>query len=178
MYQVGIDLGGTKIEGILVDVCGATHFRYRIPTEQENGYDHILHNIKEVYDTVTSKAGGGGIAHSVGIGVPGAVSPEDGTLMNSNTLCLNRRHVKKDLESLLNVNVAIENDANCFALAEALKGAGMGNDLVFGVIMGTGCGGGIVYKGGIVRGRQSIAGEWGHMSIDPGGPACYCGSSG
>jgi fructokinase len=99
-------------------------------------------------------------------------------LKNSNTICLNGQPLKADLERMLGRNIEIQNDANCFAMAEALHGAGKGKNLVFGVIMGTGCGGGIVHKGEVITGPQAIAGEWGHMSIDPGGPACYCGQRG
>jgi fructokinase len=99
-------------------------------------------------------------------------------MKNSNTTCLNGKTFKADLEKKLGRKILIENDANCFALAEAVKGAGRGKKMVFGVIMGTGCGGGIVYQGEVITGRQSIAGEWGHMSIDPHGPDCYCGKKG
>ena len=113
-----------------------------------------------------------------GIGTPGAISPRTGLLKNSNTVCMNGQPVKADLEKLLGRKIEIQNDANCFAMAEALLGAGRGKKLVFGVIMGTGCGGGIVYKGEVFTGAQAIAGEWGHMSIDPHGPLCYCGQQG
>ena len=101
-----------------------------------------------------------------------------GLLKNSNTVCLNGRPLKTDLEKLLARKIEIQNDANCFAMAEARHGAGRGKKLVFGVIMGTGCGGGIVHKGEVITGPQAIAGEWGHTSIDPNGPACYCGQRG
>jgi fructokinase len=113
-----------------------------------------------------------------GIGTPGAISPRTGLLKNSNTVCMNGQPVKADLEKLIGRKIEIQNDANCFAMAEALLGAGKGKNLVFGVIMGTGCGGGIVYKGEVFTGPQAIAGEWGHMSIDPDGPVCYCGQKG
>ena len=113
-----------------------------------------------------------------GIGTPGAISPRTGLLKNSNTVCMNGQPVKADLEKLLGRKIEIQNDANCFAMAEALLGAGRGKKLVFGVIMGTGCGGGIVYKGEVFTGPQAIAGEWGHMSIDPSGPLCFCGRRG
>jgi fructokinase len=116
--------------------------------------------------------------HTFGIGTPGAISPRTGLLKNSNTVCLNGQPLKADLESLLARRIEIQNDANCFAMAEALHGAGRGKGLVFGIIMGTGCGGGIVHKGEVIVGRQAIAGEWGHTSIDPSGPSCYCGKRG
>jgi len=99
-------------------------------------------------------------------------------LKNSNTVCMNGQPVKADLERLLGRKMEIQKDANCFAMAEALLGAGRGKKLVFGIIMGTGCGGGIVYKGEVITGPQAIAGEWGHMSIHPDGPLCFCGQRG
>jgi fructokinase len=116
--------------------------------------------------------------HTFGIGVPGVVSPRTGLMKNSNTLCLIGRPLKTDLERMLGRKMEIQNDANCFAMAEALHGAGRGKKLVFGVIMGTGCGGGIVHNGEVITGPQAIAGEWGHMSINPEGPLCYCGQRG
>ncbi|TMB05008.1 MAG: ROK family protein, partial [Deltaproteobacteria bacterium] len=114
----------------------------------------------------------------VGIGTPGSLSARDGTLKNSNTTCLNGRPLHADLERRLGLRVLLENDANCFALAEARAGAGQGRAMVFGVILGTGVGGGIVHEGRIWVGPQHIAGEWGHHAIDPSGPACYCGQRG
>ena len=113
-----------------------------------------------------------------GIGTPGAISPRTGLLKNSNTVCMNGQPVKADLEKLIGRQIEIQNDANCFAMAEARFGAGQGKNLVFGIIMGTGCGGGIVHKGEVFTGPQAIAGEWGHMCIDPHGPLCYCGNNG
>ena len=176
MFRIGIDLGGTKIEGIVLDGSGVEIFRKRIDTEQQHGYAHILKRIQLLHEELTRNINGA--AHTVGIGTPGAISRRTGLLKNSNTVCLNGRPLKSDLEHLLRRKVEIQNDANCFAMAEALYGAGKGKNLVFGVIMGTGCGGGIVYKGEVITGPQGIAGEWGHMSIDPSGPQCYCGQRG
>ncbi|MEZ4885751.1 MAG: ROK family protein [Chitinophagales bacterium] len=176
IYRLGIDLGGTKIEGIILDGNGQELFRERIATEREKGYQHILSNIHQMYQTMTAHIGEQ--AHTFGIGTPGAVSRKTGLLKNSNTVCMNGQPLKEDLEALLQHSVAIQNDANCFAMAEALLGAGKGNKLVFGVIMGTGCGGGIVFDEKVLTGLQSIGGEWGHMSIDPNGPLCYCGDKG
>src|SRR5262245_34883783 len=175
-YRIGIDLGGTKIEGIVLDSTGAERYRKRVDTEQEQGYLHILNRIKDLYLELASHTEGK--PHTFGIGTPGAISPRTGLLKNSNTVCLNGRPVKAELEQMLGRKIAIQNDANCFAMAEALFGAGRGKKLVFGVIMGTGCGGGIVYQGEVVTGPQAIAGEWGHMSINPNGPMCYCGHRG
>jgi fructokinase len=116
--------------------------------------------------------------HTFGIGAPGVVSPRTGLMKNANTLCLIGRPLKTDLERMLRRKIEIQNDANCFALAEALYGAGRGKKLVFGVIMGTGCGGGIVHNGEVITGPQAIAGEWGHMSVNPDGPLSYCGQRG
>ena len=176
MYRIGIDLGGTKIEGVVLDADGKEIFRKRIATEREGGYQHILNRIKSVHDELVATVPNQ--PATFGIGTPGAISPRTGLLKNSNTVCMNGQPVKTDLEKLLGRNIEIQNDANCFAMAEALLGAGRGKNLVFGVIMGTGCGGGIVYKGEVFTGAQAIAGEWGHMSIDPNGPLCYCGKQG
>jgi len=176
MFRIGIDLGGTKIEGIVLDGSGRELLRKRVDTQQENGYLHILKRIKALYDE--SVAVIHGKAHTFGIGTPGAISPRTGLLRNSNTACLNGQPLKADLERVLGRKIGIQNDANCFAMAEALHGAGRGRNLVFGVILGTGCGGGIVYRGQVITGPQAIAGEWGHMSINPDGPVCYCGQRG
>jgi len=176
MFRIGIDLGGTKIEGIVLDAQGKELFRKRVETQQEKGYTHILNRIKGLYDELA--AGIQGAPHTFGIGTPGAVSPRTGFLKNSNTLCMNGQPLKPELERMLGRKVEMQNDANCFAMAEALFGAGKGRKLVFGVIMGTGCGGGIVHKGEVITGPQGIAGEWGHMSIVPDGPLCYCGQRG
>ena len=173
--RIGIDLGGTKTEGVVLDPDGREIFRKRIDTERDGGYEHILQRVRELYRGLTAHAAG---PHTLGIGTPGAVSARTGLLKNSNTTCLNGRPLRHDLERLLGRSVEIQNDANCFTLAEGLMGAGKGCRTVFGVILGTGCGGGIMIDGAILAGRQSIAGEWGHMSIDPEGPVCYCGSRG
>ncbi|MBN2300873.1 MAG: ROK family protein [Lentisphaerae bacterium] len=176
MFRLGIDLGGTKIEGIALDSDGKECFRKRVPTEQEQGYDRILDNIRLLYDALVKNIGNA--THTLGIGTPGAISQNTGLLKNSNTVCLNNMPVKADLEKLIGRNIPIQNDANCFAMAEAMYGAGKEKNIVFGVIMGTGCGGGIVCNGSVITGLQSIAGEWGHMSIDPNGPKCYCSARG
>ena len=116
--------------------------------------------------------------HALGVGTPGALSARTGLLKNSNTVCLNGQPLQRMLETSLRHPVRIENDANCFALAEAWQGAGRGQGCVFGIIMGTGCGGGIVIDGQVRTGPQALAGEWGHMVIDPAGPPCYCGAHG
>ena len=176
MLRIGIDLGGTKIEGIVLDGQGEELIRKRIDTQQEGGYRHILERIAGLYRELAAAIDSQ--PHTFGIGTPGAVSPRTGQLKNSNTVCLNGQPFKTDLEYLLGRVIVLQNDANCFVMAESLYGAGRGNQLVFGVIMGTGCGGGIVHKGEVIVGRQGIAGEWGHTSIAPDGPQCYCGNRG
>jgi len=173
--RIGIDLGGTKIEGVVLDRENRVAFRHRIPTESQRGYDHILDAVAVVATECRRAAPE---CRSIGIGTPGAVSSRDGTMKNCNTTCLNGRRLHHDLAARLRVPVCLENDANCFALAEATAGAGHDAPLVFGVILGTGVGGGIVHRGELLRGPQHLAGEWGHHSIDPSGPACYCGQRG
>lgn len=176
MHRIGIDLGGTKIEGVVLDQTGREIFRKRIATEREQGYQHILNRLKSMHDDLVAAISGQ--PTTFGIGTPGTVSPRTGLLKNSNTVCMNGQPVKADLERMLGRKIEIQNDANCFAMAEALMGAGKGKKLVFGVIIGTGCGGGIVHNGEVLTGPQGIAGEWGHMSIDPNGPPCFCGGRG
>lgn len=175
MNRIGIDLGGTKIEGVVLDSGARVVSRTRIATESDGGYEHILARIAHVIDQLRPHAPD---STSIGIGTPGSVSSRDGTLKNSNTACLNGRRLREDLAERLGLEVHIENDANCFALAEARAGAGREAELVFGVIMGTGVGGGLVWRGGIWRGPQHLGGEWGHHRVDPLGPSCYCGHRG
>jgi len=173
--RFGIDLGGTKTEGVILDPDGRERFRERVPTDASS-YDAVLAGIERVYRRMREHAGSA--AHTLGIGTPGAVSQRTGLLKNSNTVCMNGMPVARDLRARLGRSLALENDANCFALAEALHGAGRNKRVVFGVILGTGCGGGIVIDGAVHRGLQAIAGEWGHTVIDPAGPPCYCGQRG
>jgi fructokinase len=174
-YAIGIDLGGTKIEGVVLDPAGAVCRRLRVPTEQERGYAHILERVGGLVAELRPDAP---VCDRVGVGAPGSLSARDRTLKNSNTVCLNGRPLLADLEARLGLPVRLENDANCFALAEARAGAGRGHECVFGVILGTGVGGGIVFRGTLWTGSQDIAGEWGHHGIDPAGPSCYCGRRG
>jgi len=173
--RIGIDLGGTKIEGVVLGPDNKPVFRQRIATESAAGYEHIVERIALLFERLRRAAPE---CDAVGIGTPGAISSRDGTMKNSNTACLNGRPLHADLSLRLGVPVRLENDANCFALAEALAGAGQGGALVFGVILGTGVGGGIVHHGEVLRGPQHLAGEWGHHCIDPSGPPCYCGQRG
>ena len=173
--RLGIDLGGTKIEGAVLDGQLRIVARKRVPTERERGYEHILDRVAGLVRELLPRVPG---CVEIGIGTPGALSGRNATLKNSNTTCLNGRPVLADLEARLGLRVRLENDANCFALAEARAGSGRGHDVVFGVILGTGVGGGIVLRGEVWPGPQHIAGEWGHHVIDPAGPACYCGQRG
>jgi len=175
MLRIGLDLGGTKTEGIVMDEAGRILLRKRLPTPQTDGYDAILQNIYTLVRDLEKKTGQ---ACHVGIGTPGAISARTGCLKNSNTVCLNGKPVKTDLGKILGRPIRIANDANCFALSEALDGAGKGYGTVFGVILGTGVGGGIVFHGKLHEGPQHIAGEWGHNVLEADGPACYCGKRG
>ena len=175
MNKIGIDLGGTKIEGILVDENYQSITRKRIPTNPQNGYNSILKSIKDLIDELDAYSDK---ETSIGIGTPGSLSHNSGLIKNSNTECLVGRDFKNDLEKIINRNVFMDNDANCFALAEAKLGAGKNSNLVFGVIMGTGVGGGIVIDKKIHHGRNSIAGEWGHHCLHSNGNSCYCGNMG
>lgn len=176
MHRIGIDLGGTKIEIIILNPANQEIYRKRIPTQQEQGYLAILDKVVRVYEEARQVIDDQ--PHTLGMGIPGSISFKTNLVKNSNTQCLNGKPLKIDLENKLGRQVAVENDANCFTLAEALLGAGNGKEIVFGVIMGTGCGGGIAINGRVHKGIQGIAGEWGHMQIDPRGPECYCGKRG
>jgi len=176
MYKIGIDLGGTKIETIVLDTNGREIYRDRIPTNQERGYASIIEKLAQSYSKAVTVIGGSN--HTFGIGTPGSVSDKTGLMKNSNTLCLNGKPLVTDLQKMINKSVAIENDANCFAMAEASMGAGRGKNIVFGVIMGTGCGGGFVIHNKVLKGLQNLSGEWGHTTIDSNGPQCYCGKKG
>ena len=173
--RIGIDLGGTKIEGVVLDADNRPVFRQRVATESADGYEHILERIAMIADACRREAPEG---CAIGIGTPGAVSSRDGTMKNCNTTCLNGRRLPDDLRQRLGLPIVIENDANCFVLAEAIAGAGRGARLVFGVILGTGVGGGLAYRGELWRGPQHLAGEWGHHAIQDDGPNCYCGQRG
>ena len=176
MYRLGIDLGGTKIECAILDPSGRVLIRERVPTEAEKGLAHILGNIKKIIDKVTTSVPSG---FSIGIGTPGSISMKTGLLRNSNTQCLNGQPLKELLEDELKQDVHVENDANCFALAEATYGAGRDFRVVLGVILGTGCGAGIVVDRKIYTGVNKIAGEFGHHTVSfEDGRLCWCGRRG
>ena len=175
MNKIGIDLGGTKIEGILLDENFNEITRKRISTNQDQGYDSILKSISSLIQDLHTKSNSDA---SIGICTPGIISKNTGLIKNSNTQCLIGKPLKNDLENILKQKISMENDANCFALAEATLGAGKNFDLVFGVIMGTGVGGGVIIRKKIHTGRANIAGEWGHHCVRPDGNSCYCGNNG
>ena len=178
--RLGIDLGGSKIEIIALDAAGAELYRSRVATPQGD-YRGTLKTITALVNTSEQKLGMRG---SIGIGTPGAISRATGRLKNSNSVCLNGQPLVQDLEALLARPVRIANDANCFALSEATDGAAAGAEVVFGVIVGTGTGAGIVVRGRVLDGANSIAGEWGHNPLpwprddERPGAACYCGQQG
>jgi predicted NBD/HSP70 family sugar kinase len=176
----GIDLGGTKIECVALNEDLEPVIRERIATESEKGYDHILSRIKELLELCEKKLDEK--VPSLGIGTPGTLDPQSGLLKNSNTVALNHKPIKKDLEKLLEVPVTIANDANCFALAEThlgvVKEISMEAETVLGLILGTGVGSGLVAHGKVLNGKHGIAGEWGHNFLDESGGMCYCGRIG
>ena len=171
MHHIGIDLGGTKIEGISLDENFHVLDRKRIPTPTEN-YSEILTSIKNLIDELQTSDS------TIGICTPGAISKNTGLIKNSNTQCLIGKSLREDLEQLIHQKIMMENDANCFALAEAKMGAAKDYEVVFGVILGTGIGGGIIMNGIIHHGRTNIAGEWGHHILHQNGNKCYCGKKG
>jgi fructokinase len=178
--RIGIDLGGTKIEGIALDAHGREMRRLRIAAPRGE-YRDTLAAIASIVQALERETGASG---SVGIGIPGAPSPDTGLIKNANSTWLIGRALGPDLEQALGRPVRLANDANCFALSEAIDGAAAGAGVVFGVILGTGCGGGIVVHGCVLTGPNAIAGEWGHNPLPAPdgtewpGPACYCGRSG
>ena len=174
----GIDLGGTKIEGVVLGGTDAPDplCRIRVRTEADRGYRHVLGRIAELVQAMETKVGTA--PARLGIGTPGVLDPQNSTMKNSNTTCLIGQPLQRDLEAELGVPVTLANDANCFALAEARLGAGRAAETVFGVILGTGVGGGFVVGQRALYGCQGIAGEWGHNLLEPQGPKCYCGRHG
>ncbi len=187
--RIGIDLGGTKIEGLVLDDAGRERSRARIATPS-TGYPSTLDAIVQLVARLEREAGlDPRRGTPVGLATPGARSPHTGLIRNANSTCLNGQPLDRDLERRLGRPVRLENDANCLALSEATDGAAAGADPVFAVILGTGVGGAIMAGGGLIRGSMAIAGEWGHNPLPPSpdplrhadewpGPACYCGRRG
>ncbi|MEZ5818292.1 MAG: ROK family protein [Hyphomicrobiaceae bacterium] len=178
--RIGIDLGGTKIEGVALDTDGCERARLRIPAPKGD-YDASIHALCELVAELERAAGASG---PVGIGMPGSISPVSGLVQNANSVWLNGRPLKTDLERAMGRSLRFANDANCFAVSEATDGAGAGATAVFGVILGTGCGGGIVIRQSLIDGPRGIGGEWGHNPLpwmtpeEHPGPACWCGRLG
>jgi len=178
--RIGIDLGGSKIEAVALSPAGVILARLRVPTPRED-YKGTLNAMTTLVDRLERTTGN---AKSVGVGMPGVLSPATGLVKNANAVFLNGRRLDEDLQRLLGRSIKFENDANCFALSEARDGAGQASRVVFGVILGTGIGGGIVVDGRVWSGRNAIAGEWGHNPLpwrlpsECPGPSCYCGREG
>ncbi|HUP98685.1 MAG TPA: ROK family protein [Usitatibacter sp.] len=179
-YRIGIDLGGTKIELAALDPAGAVCLRRRVPTPAGD-YEATLAAVSSLVQAAEAELG---TDASVGVATPGALSRVNGCVKNANSTCLNGRDLQRDLERNLARPVRIANDANCFALSEAVDGAARDAEVVFGVILGTGVGGGLVVRGRLVEGANAIAGEWGHNALplpepdDHPLPLCYCGRRG
>ena len=181
--RIGIDLGGTKTEIIVLDDAGSVRLRRREPTPSGD-YDAILGLVARLVREAEEACGLAAGTAQVGIGTPGSMSRASGLLRGSNSVCMNGKPVKRDLEARLARPIAMANDANCFALSEASDGAARGSDVVFGVILGTGVGGGLVIHARVLEGANGIAGEWGHNPLpwpsgdEMPGPACFCGRHG
>ncbi|MEC7226851.1 MAG: ROK family protein [Candidatus Latescibacterota bacterium] len=174
----GIDLGGTKIEGVVLSSTEEPTplLRLRVPTEADRGYEHVIGQFRTLIDRMESEVGAR--PDRVGICTPGVIDPHTQRLKNCNATSLNGQPLASDLQSALQMQVITSNDANCFALAEARLGAARGAESVFGVILGSGVGGGIVVGNQALYGGQGIAGEWGHNPLAADGPDCYCGRTG
>ncbi len=180
MLRVGVDLGGTKIEAIVLDEHGNEQARKRVATPRED-YEGTLATIAQLVDDVEREAGGTG---TVGVGMPGSFSPTTGLVRNSNSVWLNQRAFDQDLQAYMKRPLRFANDANCLAVSEAVDGAGAGYKVVFAVILGTGSGGGVALQGSVHAGPNFVGGEWGHNPLGwltpeeyPGNP-CYCGLKG
>jgi fructokinase len=176
-YRIGIDLGGTKTEAILLDPADAVLLRQRRATPLAHGYHAVVASVAEMVRAAAS-ALPAGTPYCVGVGIPGSVDAASGLVRNANSVCLIGQPFPADLARALGRAVRVRNDADCFTLAECRHGAGAGYGLVLGVIMGTGCGGGIYLNGEVREGPHRICGEWGHVSVDPLGAECYCGNRG
>ncbi|WP_076069827.1 ROK family protein [Sphingomonas montana] len=179
MVQIGIDFGGTKIEAATLARDGQFLSRLRVPNPGD--YDRAVRAVRDLIAAVEAETGATG---TIGIGTPGSISPRTGLMRNANSVYLNGRRFREDLETALGRPVRMANDANCLALSEAVDGAAAGAGSAFAVIVGTGCGGGLVIDGRIVEGANGIAGEWGHVPLpwpnasEYPGPDCWCGQHG
>lgn len=189
MWSIGIDLGGTKTEAVVLSEAGQILARHRVATPADQGPAAIVQAMVDLRDLVVRQALSGTqkpgesvgqppAKMTIGLATPGSLDPRTGLLRNSNTTCLNGVDLQTLVNEAMGQAVHIENDANCFALAEARAGAGQGFGVVLGLIMGTGCGAGWVHDGQVHTGPNRVAGEWGHISLDEQGPACWCGKRG
>jgi fructokinase len=184
--HIGIDFGGTKIEGVLLSsefenakkIDDFILFKERIDTEANYGYDHLVRRLSDFINHIIQKNKIKSDNVTVGVGLPGSIVRKTGFVKNSNTTCLNNKPFWTDVQKQLLMPVVFENDANCFALAEAVWGTGKPYSIIFGVILGTGVGGGIIINKRIISGLQNIAGEWGHSILVPDSRPCYCGKKG
>lgn len=179
MNRWGIDLGGTKIECAVLDENQQCRIRRRIPTEAAKGYEHIISRVQTLVNEVAAELGER--PSRVGFATPGTLEPDTRLMKNCNTVSMNGRPMQDDLSAALEVPAILANDANCFALAETQMGIGRefpGAQVVFGIIMGTGVGGGLVVNRQIIAGHQGLGGEWGHNILEEDGAACYCGKRG
>ncbi|MBO0752987.1 MAG: ROK family protein [Bradyrhizobiaceae bacterium] len=181
-WRIGIDLGGTKIEALALSAEGQEYGRRRVPTPKGD-YEATLRVAAALTSSLVAALGRENVA-GVGVGIPGSLSPQTGLVRNANSTWLNGRAFPQDLQAIVELPLAVENDANCFALSEAADGAGLGHRTVFGVILGTGVGGGIVLDGQLLKGCNAVCGEWGHNPLpwpdesEIAAPRCYCGKRG
>lgn len=182
MWGIGVDVGGTKIEAVALAADGREHGRRRVPSPRGD-YDATLATIAGLVENLTTELGEAKIT-GVGIGIPGSLSPKSGLVRNANSTWLNGQPFERDMKARFTLPLTVQNDANCFALSEAWDGAGAGCGTVFGIILGTGVGGGIVHDGRLLLGRNAIAGEWGHNplpwpgDLDQNIAPCFCGKTG
>jgi fructokinase len=182
MWRIGIDLGGTKIEALALSPDGKEYGRSRIPTPRGD-YEATLHAVVGLTSALVAAIGSENLA-GVGVGIPGSLSPRTGLVRNANSTWLNGRAFSQDLQRMIELPLVVENDANCFTLSEAADGAGQGHCTVFGVILGTGVGGGFVANGRLLLGHNAVAGEWGHNPLpwpdeqEIKYARCYCGKTG
>jgi len=177
-YRIGIDLGGTKIEVLLLDPDGRPVLRERVPTPrgQSSTYTDILaETVRQIKHALAHIPDG---ESTIGIGIPGIIDTRSGRIINANATRLIDQAFQADIARQIGRPVAMENDADCFTLAETREGAGKGHAMVFGIILGTGVGGGLCFHNKIFRGRHGIAGEWGHIAVVPDGRPCFCGNRG
>ncbi len=179
MIRIGVDFGGTKIEAAALDADGRFQARVRAPNPRD--YPASLQVVRDLVAEAERQAGARG---TIGIGMPGSISPRTGRIRNANSTWLNDRPFREDLTAVLGREIRLANDANCLALSEAVDGAGAGSRVVFAAILGTGCGGGLVVNGQLVEGGNGVAGEWGHMPLpwpnasELPAPVCWCGRTG